>query len=338
VCSALLTLTLSCGDQSTAPLSDVPAPLDEIVDAAHGGGNLDFFFLPPLVGDPTGDAAFDADAFDASLEPVVEICALDVDGCAPTQPDMFPISYTMSEGPGSETVRVDPDAENYIVNWHTDMFALDPDATYRIRVLVAGTELGHADVDVAESGGELRNINTNEDVPLKDGRTLPIKFRIEQGAVYVVGTDGGTVVAEGGAVTLLIPPQETPIGITVQPATGYPDTSALVVGTAFDLGPEGTTFDPPGTLTIWYDPANLPPNTYPRMHHLVDGVWQPVAGSTADRDAHTVSAPVAGFSNWAVLGTGVVLTVNVFGGLGQVSIPGAKLPDGTELEPCTYND
>ncbi|MEJ2185484.1 MAG: aspartyl protease family protein [Gemmatimonadota bacterium] len=332
VCSVLLTLTLSCGDRSTAPLTDVPAPLDEIVDAAHGGGNQDFFFLPPLVPDPSGNAAFDADAFDASLAPVVEVCALDADGCAATQPDMFPLTYTMSDGPGSETVRLDAEAENYIVNWHTDDFGLDPDVTYRIHVRVAGTELGHADVDVAESGGALRNINTNEYVPLKDGRTLPIKFRVEQGAVYVVDADGGTVVAEDGVVTLVVPGQGSTVGITVQPATGYPDTTALVAGTAFDLGPEGTTFDPPATLTIQYDPANLPPNTVPRLHHLVNGEWTRVPGATADLAAHTVTGPVTGFSPWAVLGTGPVLSVNITGGQGQVVV------QGSTLNPCRYDD
>jgi hypothetical protein len=100
----------------------------------------------------------------------------------------------------------------------------------------------------------------------------------------------------------------------------------------FDLGPAGTSFDPPGTLTIRYDPQRLPPGTFPRLHKLVDGVWQRVPGSSADLAAHIVSAPLTGFSTWAVLGTGVVLTVHVFGGQGRVSVV------NTTLDPCTYND
>ena len=69
--------------------------------------------------------------------------------------------------------------EYYIVNWHTDEFDLNATATYRISVLVEGTELGLADVDVVNSGKDLKNVITGAFIPLKDGRTLPIKFRIE---------------------------------------------------------------------------------------------------------------------------------------------------------------
>ncbi|MBI4542543.1 MAG: hypothetical protein HY705_05895, partial [Gemmatimonadetes bacterium] len=73
--------------------------------------------------------------------------------------------------------------EYYIVNWHTDQFALDPAVTYRIRALVGDVELGFADVDVVSGGKELKDVSTGEFIPLLDGRTLPIKFRIEQGFV-----------------------------------------------------------------------------------------------------------------------------------------------------------
>lgn len=330
VASVLSILALACREETVTPPVSIPPPSTEIVDAAHGATGSGFYFLPPLVPDPGGEAAGE---FDATLAPVVEICALGGEGCVADQPDAFPIRYTMETGPGSETIRVDEDAEQYVVNWHAGDFALDPAVTYRIRVLVAGTELGHADVDVVSSGGQLKNVNTEEYVPLKDGRTLPIKFRINQGAVYVVGTGGGTVTAQDGIVTLTLPERDEPIGITVWPATDYPSPPNLVSGTVFELGPEGTSFDPPATLSIRYDPQDLPPNTYPRMHRLVDGVWEPVSGSTADLNAQVVTAPVSGFSVWAVLGTGTILTVHVTGGQGQVSVQ-----EDPTLAPCTYND
>src|SRR5262249_39940496 len=43
------------------------------------------------------------------------------------------------------------------------------------------TRVAFADVDVVSSGSQLKNVNTNEFIPLLDGRTLPIKVRIEQG-------------------------------------------------------------------------------------------------------------------------------------------------------------
>jgi hypothetical protein len=144
------------------------------MDAVNNNGNTHFFFLPPLVPEPSFSGTFDG-----SLSPVVEICAWN--GAACEQP--LVAWYTMTAGQGSETVRLVPEDEHYVVNWHSGDFNLDPSLIYRIRVLVAETELGHADVQVVSSGRELRNVNTDAFVPLVDGRTLPVKFRIEVGAV-----------------------------------------------------------------------------------------------------------------------------------------------------------
>jgi hypothetical protein len=121
--------------------------------------------------------------FDGTLSPVVHIC--DLTDCA-----AMPVAeFTTTTGSGSEIVRVVPEDEQYIVNWHTDEFDLSSAATYRITVLVSGTELGFGDVRLGSSGSEAKNLTTNETIGLKDGRTLPIKFRIEEGAVFVVPVD-----------------------------------------------------------------------------------------------------------------------------------------------------
>jgi hypothetical protein len=78
---------------------------------------------------------------------------------------------------------MDAEDEHYVVNWHTRRFSLNPAKTYRIRALVDGLELGHADVDVVSSGRELMKVNKDEFVALVNGRTLPIKFRIEVNAI-----------------------------------------------------------------------------------------------------------------------------------------------------------
>jgi alpha-tubulin suppressor-like RCC1 family protein len=156
------------------------SPLFEIKDAVHGGGNPHFFFLPPMV--PDASAEFTDAPFDGTHNPTVEICVWSGSECGPSLE-----LYNMEMGPGSETMRVDLDAEQYIVNWHTEdvlsNFPLEEGEVYRIRVLVDVGELGHADVDVVENGKELKNVDTDEFIPLKDGRTLPIKFRIEEGAL-----------------------------------------------------------------------------------------------------------------------------------------------------------
>lgn len=147
-------LTLSC-----------PPP-----SAVEQGGQEHFHFLPPLVPPPEF-----AGTFDPSRDPVAEIYALKASGCEPVIAE-----FTMESGPGSETIRVDTTAEHYIVNWHTDEFELEDGQVYRIRVLLEDQEAGHADVLVVASGQDLKNAETEEEIPLEDGRTLPIKFRIEE--------------------------------------------------------------------------------------------------------------------------------------------------------------
>src|SRR2546422_4886466 len=95
-------------------------------------------------------------------------------------------TFSTKTGSGSETVRVDPENEQYVVNWHTGQFGLDPAKTYRIRVLFGTTELGHADVDVVTNGRERRSVNTAEFVPVVNGQTLPITFRIEDRAILAL--------------------------------------------------------------------------------------------------------------------------------------------------------
>ena len=175
---AALIIAAACTDR-TPVTPELGGPSASISDALHESGNAHFYFLPPLVPapSPTGE-------FDGSLAPVVRICEWTGEGCA----EALVAEFTMATGPGSETVRVELEDESYIVNWHTDQFGLDATKTYRIRVLISGAELGHADVDVVASAGEAKNVDTGEFIALVDGRTLPIKFRIEKGIIFIDAT------------------------------------------------------------------------------------------------------------------------------------------------------
>ncbi len=171
-------------------------PSFEILDGAHNDGNQHFYFLPPLVRSPAY-----AGTFDPMVAPEVHICEWSGSACGP-----LIVSFSITTGAGSEVVRMEPGEEQYVVNWHTDRFDLDSARTYRIRVLVGSQELGHADVDVATSGRGLRNVNTDEYIALLDGQTLPIKFRIEEGALppgsrhpIAGGFDHSCAIAQGGA-------------------------------------------------------------------------------------------------------------------------------------------
>jgi hypothetical protein len=166
-CQFFLPETAVNGDGSIARTASIS-------DSVHKEGNERFYWLPPVA---AGTAL--TGVFDPSLNPVVEICEWTGNACVLPAVGQF----TMISGTGGETVKLSLADEYYLVNWHTKYFALDDQKTYRIRVLLSGTEIGHADVDVVNTGRDLKKVDTNKYIPLKNGRTLPIKFRIEEGAV-----------------------------------------------------------------------------------------------------------------------------------------------------------
>lgn len=76
-----------------------------------------------------------------------------------------------------------------------------------------------------------------------------------------------------------------------------PDDFLLIDGTAYDLRPNGLTFQKPVTVTISYDPANLPPGAKAsrlRMLHFGSRLETPT--STVDQAAGTVQAQLDHFS------------------------------------------
>ncbi|HUC42006.1 MAG TPA: CARDB domain-containing protein, partial [Gemmatimonadales bacterium] len=170
-------------------------------DGAHNG-NPDFFFLPPLFKNPNNDPNYEPAGSNPNLKPAVEICELG--------PPAADLSRQCIAGPPLK--RFNPSAvtysdQQYQVNWKTDETPLDVAKFYRINVLVGTALLGFADVDPVSSSRDLKNVQTNEYIPLQDGRTLPIKFRIETGALCAVdGTPcaSKTVnLAAGGGIELV---------------------------------------------------------------------------------------------------------------------------------------
>lgn len=255
---ALLTILVTCDRPNS-----LTGPSATISDGTHAAGNRNFFFLPPLVPDPRDNPYYDADGFDPDARPTVEICHLTGGACAPSQPAGFPIVFSMDAGRGSETVRVDVNAQHYIVNWHAGDVDLDPASNYRIQVLIGGAQLGYADVDVVSSGRELRNVNTNEFIGLVDGRTLPIKFRIERGAMVALAIT--EIIAIGDAVVPL-----APIAVDITEAIGVTDAVTVLAPLTINVAEliqvaDAISVLPPARLdiaevvTVSDQPVILPP-------------------------------------------------------------------------------
>ncbi|HEX9084245.1 MAG TPA: hypothetical protein VF836_05875, partial [Gemmatimonadaceae bacterium] len=197
---AVLALAFACEDQKapTGPAGLKPPanPSAMISDGAHGG-NPDFFFLPPLVANPENSPNYDRgkanNALEASL--AVEICELK----APPVDASGNFFATDCVGgpplkrfePGTGAVRQQGSGDDgfYMAQWKTKESALILSKFYRIKVFIDGAldTLGIADLDPVANQKELRNTRTGEVIPLLDDGTLPIKFRVEKGALCPVG-------------------------------------------------------------------------------------------------------------------------------------------------------
>src|SRR2546422_3566727 len=190
------------------------------MDGAHHGGNPDFCFRPALAADPTGGPNFDPGKFNPNLSPTAEVCTLTGDpgagavDCA-TDTQGRPV---LVFGPTAMSLSV----EQYQVTWDTKSpVLLDASKFYRIIVRGAprGTMLGLLDVDPVTNG--LKNVRTGEVVQFQDGRSLPIKVRIEQGAFgstnpdhveRVVGNVATTVTTNTGFAGASFPDNWLPQG------------------------------------------------------------------------------------------------------------------------------
>lgn len=331
--AALMAALAACRDAPSAPVSrSGPSPSEpgfDIGDAVFGHGNPHFFFLPPMVPAPTY-----AGTADGTLSPQVTVCEWQP---GPGRCGAVVADFGTQSGTGSQVVRYDAAAGQYILNWDTKTClagacTLDPAKVYRLRVFVGRSQLGFADLAIVSGGSQLKNEKTGDYVTLLDGRTLPVKFRIEQGAVAVlapgaaaaVGPAGGSVVASGGAASLDFPVGAVAgtVSITIAPASAAPLGTVDGLAPIVDLGPTGTQFVSPVVLTLPYEPSKLPPGVPPSALavYTADGTdgWRRVTGSVVDEASGTVSAPITHFSVYSVLvqpntvtGTSTPATIDV---------------------------
>ena len=213
----------------------------EITGTSCTQGNPDFFFLPPMVSNPSSSPNWSPGAFNPNLKANVEICSLDV---------------TTVNGVATATCRatvLTPTAavvnltdESYQLNWKVPS---DTTTFYRVTVKVGDTKLGWADLETSSNASQLKNVSTNDYVALSDGRTLPIKFRIESFALCAtpgVGPCASATVdlTAGGTVSTVLPTFTAPAGVTIPAQTsGTTDGSTsttITVAACDDLNPRAT--------------------------------------------------------------------------------------------------
>src|SRR3990172_2036815 len=206
VFAAVAVLVGTCSDSPISPLPDVGGPLFAVSDGGVSGGNEDVFFLPPLVESPRGPRFGDR-AANPNLAPIARICRLNATeaeaspggglACVATVVDLA-MTYSAT-------------GEFYQRNWKTSDPAegapLDNDSHYRIEIFVGTVALAFRDVDPDPGPATSSCKRSNLFCQFQNGSNLPIKVRIETGAVCLeLGGDPNVCatanLAEGGLLTL----------------------------------------------------------------------------------------------------------------------------------------
>ena len=234
-------------------------PSSLVSDGAHSNGTAGFFFLPPVVSNPSVSGTLDTDI--AFVNPVVAICDItdgpDV-GCGAGTPGSTPAirSFTTTTDPA-----IAINGDKYTLNWDTGDGAFVAGRIYRVHVFAGPgrTELGFADVVLASKPGQIKNHN-GDMIALNDGRTLPIHFRIEQGVVpregpaqsLSVGGLSDPVVA-GTAGSITVTARDANGGVV----TGYRGTIALASGDPQATLPESYTFTAADAGTHTFESVTL---------------------------------------------------------------------------------
>jgi hypothetical protein len=116
-----------------------------------------------------------------------------------------------------------------------------------------------------------------------------------------IGPSGGTVTTPDGVVIDV--PQGALAAETLITVARAPNPPSGAVGPVFELGPDGTQFSQPVTLTIPYDPAALG-STSPGDLMIAtygSGGWSGQGWALVDTGSDTVTAFVMHFSRWGVV-------------------------------------
>ncbi len=129
-----------------------------------------------------------------------------------------------------------------------------------------------------------------------------------------IAPSGGTLEASGvvvsvppgavpAATDLVVTRLDAPFNMSPYARTGPDHVSATPLGDAWDLGPDGVRFDEPVTVTLPWDPADVPAGRDPADIAIgsYTGTRWVAMPATVDAVAHTASVRVEGFPGVALI-------------------------------------
>lgn len=122
-----------------------------------------------------------------------------------------------------------------------------------------------------------------------------------------IGPAGGTAILANGAIRISVPPGALyeEIWFTVTPGLNVPESELYVDGSAWEIGPPGTAFALPATVTITYNPGSVPVGLGEAglgVFKVNGGAWSLMANTTANPGSHTASGQISTLGRFGVGG------------------------------------
>jgi hypothetical protein len=142
----------------------------------------------------------------------------------------------------------------------------------------------------------------------------PIPDATTDTAQKVIGAGGGTLSTPDGVLTLTVPGGAVDHDVLF---TVGPTTPPLVgtVGGAFEVGPAGTRFAVPATVTIRYTTGELGDAAASDLlvATVVAGLWVPLSSDSVDGNAHAASGQTPHLSPFALVTSAAIITPDAGG-------------------------
>jgi hypothetical protein len=135
---------------------------------------------------------------------------------------------------------------------------------------------------------------------------------------FNIHTAGDSVALLGGLLTIVVPPggvsEDGNITVTALSAGSVPSSPLLVRNSAVEIAVSPATLQllQPVTVRLSYASLSLPSGVRGaelRLNTVVGGAWQPLPGGTNEAGASTVTAAVASFGDFGILGLPVAALV-----------------------------
>ncbi len=164
-----------------------------------------------------------------------------------------------------------------------------------------------------------------------------------------IPTSGGTLPLQtGGGLDIPSAALSAPLPLIVG-TFDAPPMGATLAGPLVYLGPPGTQFAVPVTLTVPYDEATLPPGVAEADLRLVrfdeaTGTYAVIEPATVDPEANTITAGISSFSGYGAALPGPLactttapLSLADFtpGGAGSVEVANGSSAEAVDLSGCT---